>query len=93
MTDFVASPSRLDASVNFVREVEVGLIEARYVLRRDDYFVVYLSTQTGCRQACRMCHLTASGQMRLRDVTYDEVLDQADVVLETKDGKLAARRK
>lgn len=91
MSDFVASPSRLDASVNFVRALEVGLIEARYVRRRDDYFVVYLSTQTGCQQACRMCHLTASGQMRLRDVTYDEILEQADVVLEHYRSETAAR--
>ncbi len=79
---FVAAPSRLDASVNFVRLADVGRIEARYVRRTDDYVVVYLSSQTGCRQACRMCHLTATGQTKLRDTTRDELLEQADRVLD-----------
>ena len=78
---FVEARSRQDASVNWIRPVEVGQIEARYVRRVDDYVVVYLSSQTGCRQACRMCHLTATGQVRLRDVTAAEIHEQADVVL------------
>ncbi len=81
-TTYVPAPSRLDASVNFVREADVGRIEARYVRRTEDYVVVYLSSQTGCRQACRMCHLTATGQTRLRDTTRDELLEQADRVLD-----------
>lgn len=81
-TSYVPAPSRLDASVNFVRQADVGRIEARYVRRTDDYVVVYLSSQTGCRQACRMCHLTATGQTRLRDTTRDELLEQADRVLD-----------
>ena len=82
MTTYMPAPSRLDASVNFVREVDVGRIEARYVRRSDEYVVVYLSSQTGCRQACRMCHLTATGQTRLRDTTRDELVEQADRVLD-----------
>ncbi|MEZ4241532.1 MAG: radical SAM enzyme, Cfr family protein [Myxococcota bacterium] len=78
---FVAAHSREDASVNWVREVDVGRLEARYVRRVDDYVVVYLSSQTGCRQACRMCHLTATKQVRLRDATVPELLEQADTVL------------
>ena len=78
---FESSPSRIDASVNFVAPTEPGRIEARYVRRADDYVVVYLSSQTGCRRACRMCHLTATGQTALRDVTLDEMLAQADEVL------------
>ena len=79
---YVPAPSRIDASVNFVRLADVGRIEARYVRRTDDYVVVYLSSQTGCRQACRMCHLTATGQTRLRDTTLDELVEQADLVLD-----------
>jgi adenine C2-methylase RlmN of 23S rRNA A2503 and tRNA A37 len=60
----------------------VGRIEARYVRRCPDYFVVYLSSQTGCAQGCRMCHLTATGQTRLRDVTHEEFLEQADTVID-----------
>src|SRR5262249_44568002 len=70
------------ASVNFVRPADVGRIEARYVRRAEDYVVVYLSSQTGCRQACRMCHLTATSQTRLRDTSLDEILEQADCVLD-----------
>src|SRR5687767_10908171 len=72
---YVPAPSRLDASVNFVRAADVGRIEARYVRRTDDYVVVYLSSQTGCRQACRMCHLTATGQTKLRDPTHAELVE------------------
>jgi adenine C2-methylase RlmN of 23S rRNA A2503 and tRNA A37 len=79
---YVPAPSQLDASVNFVKRADVGRIEARYVRRTDDYVVVYLSSQTGCRQACRMCHLTATGQTKLRDTTRDEIVEQADRVLE-----------
>lgn len=82
MTAFVPAPSTVDVSVNWTRPADVGLIEARYVRRSDDYVVVYLSSQTGCRQACRMCHLTATGQTAHRDVTEAEFFEQADVVLE-----------
>jgi adenine C2-methylase RlmN of 23S rRNA A2503 and tRNA A37 len=73
--------SSQDASVNWDRPAGVGRIEARYVRRCPDYFVVYLSSQTGCNQGCRMCHLTATGQTRLRDVTLEEFLEQAEAVL------------
>ncbi|MCA9609886.1 MAG: radical SAM protein [Myxococcales bacterium] len=79
---FHAKPSQIDASINWVRRADPGLIEARYVRRTDDYFVVYLSSQTGCRQACRMCHLTATKQTQTRDVTLEELHAQADVVLD-----------
>jgi 23S rRNA (adenine2503-C2)-methyltransferase len=79
---FTEHRSALDASVNWDRAADVGRIEARYVRRCPDYFVVYLSSQTGCVQACRMCHLTATGQTRLRDVTVRELLDQARTVLD-----------
>jgi adenine C2-methylase RlmN of 23S rRNA A2503 and tRNA A37 len=74
--------SSADASVNWDRPAEVGRIEARYVRRCQDYVVAYLSSQTGCSQGCRMCHLTATGQTHLRDVTHEEFLEQADVVLD-----------
>ena len=81
-TDFTAHRSEQDASVNWDRPADVGRIEARYVRRSPDYVVVYLSSQTGCAQGCRMCHLTATGQTRLRNVTHQEFLDQADTVLD-----------
>lgn len=76
--------SQLDQSVNFehVFEDHKGRLEARYVRRTDEYFIVYLSSQTGCKQACRMCWLTATGQNDSRDVTVEEYLQQAIEVLE-----------
>lgn len=79
--DFTGYPSGQDASVNWDRPADVGRIEARYVRRGQDYLVVYLSSQTGCDQGCRMCHLTATGQTHLRDVTQEEFLQQATTVL------------
>jgi adenine C2-methylase RlmN of 23S rRNA A2503 and tRNA A37 len=79
---FVARRSAIDRSVNWVRPVDVGTIETRFVRRRSDRIVIYLSSQTGCRQACRMCHLTATGQTAHRDVTFDELVQQAEVVLD-----------
>ncbi len=72
-----------DYSVNFVfRDPEQfpGFIEARYVRRAPEYFACYLSSQTGCGQACRMCHLTASGQNKFRNVTATQYLDQVNAV-------------
>jgi adenine C2-methylase RlmN of 23S rRNA A2503 and tRNA A37 len=88
---YTGFPSSQDASVNWDRPVEVGRIEARYVRRCQDYVVVYLSSQTGCDQGCRMCHLTATGQTRLRDVTHEEFLEQAEVVLNHYRGEAPAR--
>jgi 23S rRNA (adenine2503-C2)-methyltransferase len=79
---YTGYPSSQDPSVNWDRPADVGRIEARYVRRCPDYFVVYLSAQTGCDQGCRMCHLTATGQTRLRDVTHEEFLEQAAAVLD-----------
>jgi adenine C2-methylase RlmN of 23S rRNA A2503 and tRNA A37 len=80
--DFTAHKSSRDASVNWDRPADVGRLEARYVRRCSEYFVVYLSAQTGCAQACRMCHLTATGQTRLRDATFGEMIAQARIVLD-----------
>src|SRR5437764_5443066 len=79
---FTAHKSEQDASVNWDRPADVGRLEARYVRRCPDYFVVYLSSQTGCAQGCRMCHLTATGQTRLRDATLGEMIEQARTVLD-----------
>lgn len=81
-TNYTAHKSGQDASVNWDRAADVGRLEARYVRRCQDYFVVYLSSQTGCAQGCRMCHLTATGQTRLRDATVGEMIEQAQIVLD-----------
>lgn len=75
--------SSIDPSVNFVTTLGEGeALEARYVRRGPDYISVYVSPATACAQACRMCHLTASGQVRGRDATLTEIVDQAAAVLD-----------
>lgn len=74
--------SELDQSVNFVTRGEFpGAIEARYVRRCEDEVIVYLSSQTGCRKACRFCHLTQSGQTQGIDLGLEEYFSQAEEVL------------
>jgi adenine C2-methylase RlmN of 23S rRNA A2503 and tRNA A37 len=73
--------SNQDASVNFVRDMAVGKLEARFVQRTDEYFIVYLSAQSGCFKACRMCHLTATGQNKYQNTTESQFKSQADIVL------------
>jgi len=71
-----------DNSVNFVKRDDVGFSEARYVRRTDKYFIVYLSSQTGCNRGCKFCHLTATGQTAFNDVDYRGYLIQAGQVLD-----------
>ena len=74
--------SEIDASANFVFRTPAmpGALEARYVRRSEDYYVVYLSTQTGCAQACRFCHLTQQGQTIAVDASISDLLKQAETV-------------
>src|ERR1700756_5346311 len=80
--EYTAYQSSQDASVNWDRPAARGRLEPRSARRCPDYVVVYLSSQTGCNQGCRMCHLTATGQTRLRDATVGEMIAQARTVLD-----------
>lgn len=73
--------SQLDQSVNFISPQTVGNFEARYVRRADDYFVVYLSSQSGCNRGCKMCHLTATRQTQFVNAKPGDYRDQAIQVL------------
>lgn len=71
--------SVLDQSVNFILpSSHVGAYEHRFVRREAEYVIFYLSSQSGCDQACRMCHLTATGQNRLDNAMHKDFMDQAE---------------
>jgi 23S rRNA (adenine2503-C2)-methyltransferase len=70
-----------DRSVNFILPMKEGSIETRYVRRSDDNFIIYLSSHTGCKHACRFCHLTTTNQTSFVPVTMDLYLEQALRVL------------
>ena len=87
------SVSKNDLSVNFVWSLGEGrALEARFVRRADDYFIVYLSSHTGCNQACRFCHLTATRQVSFDDATAEDFERQALAVLGHYDAEVAAGR-
>jgi adenine C2-methylase RlmN of 23S rRNA A2503 and tRNA A37 len=74
--------SSIDSSVNFIEDAEIGFFESRFVQRSSDYFIAYLSSQTGCDQACRMCHLTSTGQLKFQNSTLIDFIKQANNVIE-----------
>ena len=69
--------SSIDQSVNFVEPQLVGFLESRYVRKVDDYFICYLSSQSGCNRGCKFCHLTATGQTTSNDSDYQDYLNQS----------------
>lgn len=72
--------SKLDKSVNFVEEQLTGFIESRYVRRTDDYFIAYLSSQTGCNRGCKMCHLTVTKQTQFTNCDMSDFISQLENV-------------
>lgn len=69
--------SNIDRSVNFVEEQLVGFLESRFVRKCDDYFIAYLSSQTGCNRGCTFCHLTVTGQISFVDSSHNDFVAQA----------------
>jgi 23S rRNA (adenine2503-C2)-methyltransferase len=69
--------SKIDHSVNFVEEQLIGFIESRFVRKCNEYFIAYLSSQTGCNRGCTFCHLTATGQTSFVDSTHNDFMAQA----------------
>ncbi len=72
--------SEQDRSVNFVETALTGFLESRFVRKTDDYFICYLSSQTGCNRGCTFCHLTATGQTSFEDSTRRDFIRQATEV-------------
>lgn len=73
--------SEQDRSVNFVEDQRFGSIESRFVRKCAEYFICYLSSQTGCNRGCTFCHLTATRQTSYDDVDLHGFLRQARRVL------------
>ncbi len=70
-----------DRSVNWAEEQLVGFLESRYVRKCPEYFIAYLSSQTGCNRGCTFCHLTTTGQTAFKDSTQDDFYAQAVQVM------------
>lgn len=68
--------SKQDQSFNIIFK---NGAEARFV-RRDSKFVIYVSSQTGCKQACRFCHLTQKGLTDEYCMSSEEIEAQAFAV-------------
>lgn len=77
--------SDIDRSVNFVKKFGEGKLEARYVRRNEEYFIVYVSSQSGCRLACRFCHLTRTRQTTFDQADFRALREQVEVVLDYHD--------
>lgn len=69
--------SAIDRSVNFITPFGDSFVETRFVQRYEENIIIYLSSLNGCDRACRMCHLTQSGQVSMTPMTladYDRAL-------------------
>lgn len=82
--------SKIDESVNFITKAPVGYFESRYVRKCDDYFIAYLSSQSGCNRGCKFCHLTTTGQTLFEDAESKDFIKQARAIFKHyKNQKLA----
>jgi len=83
MLKFQIFPSKEDSSMNYVADLgSEGIIECRYVKRPSkNHHNIYLSAQTYCAQGCLFCHLTDTKQNKGREITTEEIADQAEAVM------------
>ena len=73
--------SKEDHSVNFIRDYKNGKLECRYVRRDTEHVSAYISSQSGCSMLCKMCHLTAQGELTDDAADHASIIDQFLTVL------------
>jgi adenine C2-methylase RlmN of 23S rRNA A2503 and tRNA A37 len=65
--------SKIDHSANIPTSYKGLTIETRFVQRRPEYFIVYVSTHTGCVMKCKFCWLTQTGQTSFRHLDVESI--------------------
>jgi adenine C2-methylase RlmN of 23S rRNA A2503 and tRNA A37 len=77
--------SNEDKSVNWITEFKNGNIETRYVRKKPEYFIGYVSSHSGCKMGCKQCFLTQDNQTTFDHVDVDTYVYQIKTVLEHYD--------
>jgi adenine C2-methylase RlmN of 23S rRNA A2503 and tRNA A37 len=71
--------SKIDKSVNWLLPVKnKGLLETRYVRKKSEYIISYVSSSTGCNQGCKFCYLTQQKQTSSYHVNNVEYMTQVN---------------
>lgn len=66
MSDIIRKQSQIDQSLNIIYPAsQIGQYEARFVRREDDYFIIYVSSQSGCDQALQNVSLNSNGSKQV----------------------------
>lgn len=68
--------SKIDRSANIPTNYKGLTIETRFVQRRPENFIVYVSTHTGCVMRCKFCWLTQTGQTSFRHLDVEAMTQQ-----------------
>lgn len=74
--EWTVQRSEIDKSVNFIGTIDSHAFECRYVSRKEDSCIVYVSSGFGCNQGCRFCHLTASKKTDMTRFSFQLVKEQ-----------------
>lgn len=72
--------SSIDKSVNWLIPVagKKSVLETRYVRKKDDYIISYVSSSVGCVQKCKQCFLTQQKQFEMYHVKEADFANQVE---------------